>query len=284
MATLASVYNNSKQYVKEITIHLQALYKFPNLEKQILSPLVKSYLNNNEIGKAEESALKLIKLDSDNYNSFELLVKVYSTTNKYKDAIKVLEDVIKKFPDNEEEALESIVSAYILLEDFDKAEEVAKSVLNKFPDSPNSLATLSSVYNNSKQYVKEITIHLQALYKFPNLEKQILSPLVKSYLNNNEIGKAEESALKLIKLDSDNYNSFELLVKVYSTSNKYKNAIKVLEDVIEKFPDKEEEVLLDLVNTFSELGDKVKVQYNIEKLLSKYPKKKYLELKKTLGK
>lgn len=201
--------------------------------------------NQEDLLKAESEIEKALKLDGANKFYFELASRIYGATGKFDRASEALENLIKKFPGNEDqlfeiatlyqfqnkqtEALEVLSRAekYFGVNEtgsirkieilstagkFKQAEEEARKLIRFFPDEPqyfSALATLM-VQQGKEQEAKALLEKVQPADDTGGYARLLLAEL---YLRSGEMSKCFKTGVSLMRDPDTELNTKIVLIK-----------------------------------------------------------------------
>ncbi|WP_240731869.1 XrtA/PEP-CTERM system TPR-repeat protein PrsT [Geobacter sp. FeAm09] len=107
------------------------------------------YLKRKETGKAINVLDEAIKINPRDVPALEMKGRILVADKKYKDAIKIFDDVEALNP---EAGIVLKVNTYATMKDTAKAVEQARKVITKYPNSARGYMLLGSVYESQKDY------------------------------------------------------------------------------------------------------------------------------------
>jgi len=107
------------------------------------------HLKKRETDKAIKVLDEAIKINPRNIPAFEMKGRILVSEKKYKEAIKVFDDVEALNPDT---GIILKVNTYAAMKDTARATEEARKVIAKYPKSARGYMLLGSVYENQKDY------------------------------------------------------------------------------------------------------------------------------------
>jgi tetratricopeptide (TPR) repeat protein len=119
-------------------------------------------MKRKETDKAIKVLDEAIKIDPRNISALEMKGRILVTDKKYKEAVKVFDEVEAINPDA---GIVLKVNTYAAMKDTAKAIEQARKVITKYPNSARGYLLLGSVYENQKDYnsaIREVKNGLHA--------------------------------------------------------------------------------------------------------------------------
>jgi TolA-binding protein len=261
----------NKQYTRAVSIleRLNSLYPEDEKIKNKLKE-IKKLMGEGEVIVPEE---KKEEVDSF-YKKVEELVK----EKKYDDAMSILQDMLKKFPQEkkkikelidkflkEKQRLEmnkyyQIVKAYEQSEEFAKAISTLEQMLKIYPDEEKAI----------KEEIKRIEKKREFLGLFKEAGKKekegkleealkIYQQIVKDYplIETKEVNECITRVKA--KLEEEEINSTYQRVKELVTQEKYDEALNKLKELIKKYPQEEKKassIIKDIESTRQKLEEK----------------------------
>ena len=120
----------------------------------------------NKPEKAADIFWELSKTERHNHEYPFQAVKLYEKAGKPKDALKVLDEVIEKYGNDETLLLEK-EQIYLHTNHVDDAIKIAEQLIELNPKEGRFYLNLGEIYNNSKQPKKAIEIYEKAIKIFP---------------------------------------------------------------------------------------------------------------------
>jgi tetratricopeptide (TPR) repeat protein len=120
------------------------------------------HMKRKETDKAIKVLDEAIKIDPRNISALEMKGRILVTDKKYKEAVKLFDEVEAINPDA---GIVLKVNTYAAMKDTAKAIEQARKVITKYPNSARGYLLLASVYENQKDYnsaIREVKNGLHA--------------------------------------------------------------------------------------------------------------------------
>lgn len=111
------------------------------------------HLKKRENGKALNVLEDALRIDSRNLSVLEMKGRLLLDEKKYKDAIRVFEEIETLNP---EAGVALKIFAYVAMKDTAKAAEQARKIIEKYPGSARGYMVLASVYEAQKDYASAI--------------------------------------------------------------------------------------------------------------------------------
>ncbi len=184
-------------------------YWHPNIKKQprnlytdVMIELARYYYEKKDYDKALGIISKIVQIDPGNNVANNFLITIYTDLGKQDEAIKFIEDLMKRFPNNEN-YLQQHGTILAKLGRYDEAIESYKKAIAINPNMPNVLRNLAVSYKNEAVAIQK---------KQEELEKESQKP------------KDPEEYRKLLQEAAVNYE------KALRT-DEYKNSYSILADL-----------------------------------------------------
>jgi len=112
------------------------------------------HLKKRETSKALKVLDEALKIDSRNVAVLEMKGRLLVSEKKYKDAIRVFEEIETSNP---EAGVALKIGAYVTMKETAKAAEQAQKIIEKHPSSARGYMVLGSIYENQKDYARAIS-------------------------------------------------------------------------------------------------------------------------------
>jgi tetratricopeptide (TPR) repeat protein len=157
------------------------------------------HLKKRENSKALKVLDDALKLDSRNTALLEMKGRLLVNEKKYKDAIKVYDELELTSP---EAGLALKIGAYAAMKETGKAVELARKIIEKSPGSARGYLVLGSIYESQKDYARAI-----------------------------------QEVKNGIKVDGTNVQALVHLGNLYAASKDYNQAMTAYQDACRKKPD-----------------------------------------------
>jgi len=105
------------------------------------------YMKRKDSGQALKVLDEAIKNDSRNTAALEMKGRILVSEKKYKDAIRVFEELELQNP---EAAMALKINTYVAMKDIPKAQEQARLIIGKYPSSARGYLVLAAIYESQK--------------------------------------------------------------------------------------------------------------------------------------
>lgn len=235
LRSLSSVYALKGQYKKaaETLSNSLALGVFPNdQEQQAILNLGQLYMATEQYSKAVKILEPwLVKNANPDVQINVLLANAYAQLKQIRKALPHIKRAIARSKKPQESWYQLNLAIYYELENYSSAARVLKSLVRLYPDKKEYWQQLSSVYQQSKQYKKAVSIkHLAYKKGLISSEKDMLE-LANLFLCVGSPYKAAQlltDGIKYKKIKSNSKN-WEILAHAWRMAKEYDSAIKALE-------------------------------------------------------
>jgi tetratricopeptide (TPR) repeat protein len=213
---------------------IEAIKKKPG-ESKYHSLLAMLNLKTRDFDAARQEAAIALRINPRNFQAALLLAKSVLFAGDYDNAIKILEDMRKKAPDNIE-VLGNLGLAYIRKKELDNAEAMFQKLLAIQPG--NTLALMNIVRINAargKDKAALIGIIKRQVAKAPeSIGDLILLGTV--LMQEKQYDEALAVLLKAQKLAPQNPRPYMLIASIYSRQNKLDDAVAQYTSLLKEHP------------------------------------------------
>ena len=192
-------------------------------EKDLLS-IGKSYFEKEEYKEAIKVLLELVKLNPNNEEGLGILGASYFHNGQCEEAIKILLELLELNPNNYD-VWASLGVSYFGNGDYDKAIEYLLKAIELNPNDDNNYYWLGRSHYYNEKYKEAIQSFLKAIELNPK-EFEYYDWLSASYSENGEYDKAIEYLLKAIELNPDEPDNYWELGWLYEKNNQKEEAFK----------------------------------------------------------
>ena len=192
-------------------------------EKDLLS-IGKSYFEKEEYKEAIKVLLELVKLNPNNEEGLGILGASYFHNGQFEEAIKILLELLELNPNNYD-GWASLGVSYFGNGDYDKAIEYLLKAIELNPNDDNNYYWLGRSHYYNEKYKEAIQSFLKAIELNPK-EFEYYDWLSASYSENGEYDKAIEYLLKAIELNPDEPDNYWELGWLYEKNNQKEEAFK----------------------------------------------------------
>lgn len=133
-----------------------AYYQKATETKQMTAFMAKAsyHLKKRETSKSLKVLDEALKIDARNAAVLEMKGRLLVNEKKYKEAIRVFEEVEMVNP---EAGLALKIGTYITMKETAKALELARKIIEKYPSSARGYMVLGSIYESQKEYARAIS-------------------------------------------------------------------------------------------------------------------------------
>lgn len=234
---LARIYENSKP-LSAIKIY-RKLISIIGPEWNVLTRIAELYEKMGKIDEAASTIQELLKIDPGNSSLYKLLIDYYSKAEEYDKALGAANDLLQLNPDDIE-AREKKAQVFIAKGDWESAAKEYAYILDK-PDIPLD-AKIRVGASYFMQSLKDSTLTPVAKEFFEKIDKDTTDWEVKMYLgaiaiNQHQDSVAIEQFKQVTKMAGWNVQAWVRLGGLYFDNRKYDEAVKVMDEAIQLFPD-----------------------------------------------
>ncbi|NNC49626.1 MAG: tetratricopeptide repeat protein [Flaviramulus sp.] len=207
--------------------------------------LGKNYNILKNFGAAEDALKKAVDKDPDNEWFLDELYGFYASQKDLKNAIKTIKQLVKYHPDYKED----LASLYVRTEKYDDALEILDDLDNEFGVSLSRDNLRNRIYELTGRKKDQIKNLVARVENNPDKESNYLA-LIYRYSENNEKDKAFETAKELLKLNPNSQLVHLALYKFYLDDDNAQKAIESMKIVVKSTvikPEAKLKVLTDFV-------------------------------------
>ena len=242
-ARLLDDQGQSSQAIEE---YQKALQDDPN-NSLIYSEMAASYLRNNRLREAVDTAQKAIQADRDNIEAHKLLTTVYlqvigranaqqpPSANTINSAIHEFEEIIRIDP-TERQSLLMLGRLYQIKGDRDKAAEIYKQFLGIEPGSEEGITALAKLHMDAGNYKEAIELLDDFVKQRPDSDSA-LQTLGEAYSATQEYDKAADAYKRASELDPDDIEIKKAEAQAEFLADNLADAAKLYEDLLKTEPD-----------------------------------------------
>ncbi|MFW9971074.1 MAG: tetratricopeptide repeat protein [Candidatus Odinarchaeota archaeon] len=180
--------------------------------------------------------------------------------NRYQEAIDLLDNEVKPFLDDRDENYSIsyyfiLIYCYLTIGEFNRAAQVSKKIRSKYPEYPISYLSKALIVGYKIIYDLEINDRGidqvlddidEAISLDPDNKNKARYYQFKSFVLRHlrKYDEALEAIDIAIKLDPERLSSFFYKSKIYFHKEDFNAAVKVIDDNLKNFPDKEKELIV----------------------------------------
>ena len=211
--------------------------------------LGKNYTKLKNFGAAEDALKKAVSKDPDNEWFLDELYGFYAAQNDYNKAIKTVKQLVKYHPDYKED----LASLYVRTEKYDDALDILDALDKEFGVSVNRDIMRNRIYEVTGRKKDQIKNLQERVESNPEKESNYLA-LIFRYSENNEKEKAFKTAKELLKINPNSQVVHLALYKFYLDDNNADKAIESMKIVVKSTeikPEAKLKVLTDFVQFVS---------------------------------
>ena len=191
--------------------------------------LARLYLELQYYDKAASSYERALELNWSERLAFEV-AEYYENRQEYEKAILVHNRIIGE-GESVDMAKTRLVNIYLTIEEYDKALELLRELRTILPESQSVDLTISRILLGQEKYDEAIMILEDVLKTNPELTV-VRYILATAYYRNDDILRAEQQLKKIPEESSLHEDSIFLWVKMLNDSDKYTEAVTLLEQQI----------------------------------------------------
>jgi tetratricopeptide (TPR) repeat protein len=234
---LARIYENSKP-LSAIRIY-KKLTGVIGSDWNVLIRIAELYEKMGKIDEAANTIQELLKIDPGNASLYKLLIDYYTKAEEYDKALQAANDLLQLDPDDME-AREKKAQVYIDKDDWENAAKEYSYILDNSDVSLDAKIRVGRSY--FLQSLKDSTLTPVAKQFFEKIDKDTTDWEVKMYLGAIAINQHQDStAIELFKQVTQmagwNVQAWVRLGGLYFDNKKYDEAVKVMNEAIQLFPD-----------------------------------------------
>jgi tetratricopeptide (TPR) repeat protein len=213
----------------------------------IYSEMAESYLRNNRLGQATDSATKAVQLDRDNIEAHKLLSTIYlqviSRANAQQPpSVETINNAIHEFEEilridsTERQSFVMLGRLYQIKGDRDKATQIYKQLLGVEPGSEEGVTALAKLHMDAGNYKEAVDLLEQFVTQRPDSDGA-LQTLGEAYSDLMEYGKAADAYKRASDLDPDDIEIKKAEAEAYFRADRYDEAAKLYQDLAKAAPD-----------------------------------------------
>ncbi len=254
-----------ENYGKAI-IALEKCIEIDDSKSILYFELGKNYNKLKNFGAAEDALKKAVNKEPDNEWYLDELYESYAQQNDYDKAIKTIKQLVKYHPDYKED----LASLYVRTKKYKDALKVLDELDEELGISDMRDRLRNQIYNATGQKKQQIRNLEDRVDENPDAEKNYLA-LIFRYSENNDKDKAFETAKKLLEINPESQLVHLALYKFYLDDGKAQQAIKSMRVVLNSRqikPEAKLKVLADFVNFVSKNPEYEKDLVDITTLVS----------------
>jgi tetratricopeptide (TPR) repeat protein len=213
----------------------------------IYSEMAQSYLRNNRLREAADTAAKAITIDKDDIEAHKLLTTIYlqaigrataqqpPSPETINSAIHEFEEIIRIDP-TERQSFLMLARLYQIKGDRDKATEIYKKFLGIEPGSEEGVTALAKLHMDAGNY-KEAADILETLVKERPDSDTALQTLGEVYSELQDYAKAAEAYGRASELDPDDVEIKKAQAQALFLADKFDDAVKRYEEIAKAEPE-----------------------------------------------
>ncbi|HSD63783.1 MAG TPA: tetratricopeptide repeat protein [Ignavibacteriaceae bacterium] len=234
---LARIYEESKP-LSAIKIY-KKLLNFIGPDWNVLTNVANLYEKMGNLDEAANTVKELLKIDPGNNSLYKLLVGYYTKSKEYDKALDEINDLLELDPDDLE-AREEKAQIYLYKDDWETAAKEYSFILNKPDVSLDTKIKIGRAY--FVQSLKDSTLTGVTKDFFEKIDKDTTDWEVKMFLGAIAINEHNDSTAinyfkDVTKLAGWNAQGWIRLGGLYFDNKRYDEAVKVMDEAIQHFPD-----------------------------------------------
>lgn len=234
------------QTTQAIDEYKKALDLEPN-NSLIYSEMAESYLRNNKVREAVDSANKAIQLDKDNIEAHRMLSTVYlqiigranaqqpPSIDTINSAIHEFEEIVRVDP-TENQSYVMLGRLYLIKGDRDKATAIFKQLLGREPGSEEGVTALAKLHMDAGNF-KEAVDLLESFVKERPDSDSALQTLGEAYSGLRDYAKSADAYRRAAELDPDDVEIKKAEAEALYQADNLDAAAKLYEDLAKSAPD-----------------------------------------------
>jgi tetratricopeptide (TPR) repeat protein len=242
----ARLLDDQGQPSQAIDEYKKALELDPN-NSEILSEMAESYLRNNRLREAVETAQKAIQADRDNVEPHKLLTTIYlqiigranaqqpPTAETINNAIHEFEEIIRIDP-TERQSFLMLGRLYQIKGDRAKAADIYKKFLGVEPGSEEGVTALAKLQMDAGNYKEAVELLEEFVRQRPDSDGA-LQTLGEAYSDMQEYAKAADAYKRAAQLDPDDVEIKKAEAQNLYLADNIDEAGKLYEDLAKAEPD-----------------------------------------------
>jgi len=242
----ARLLDDQGQPGQAIEEYKKALEIDPN-NSLIYSEMAESYLRNNRVREATDSATKAVQIDRDNTEAHKLLSTIYlqvisranaqqpPSVETINNAIHEFEEILRIDP-TERQSFVMLGRLYQIKGDRDKATQIYKQLLGMEPGSEEGVTALAKLHMDAGNYKEAVDLLEQFVTQRPDSDSA-LQTLGEAYSELQEYSKAADAYKRASDLDPDDIEIKQHEAEAYYRADRLDEAVKLYQDLTKAAPD-----------------------------------------------
>jgi len=213
----------------------------------IYSEMAESYLRNNRLREATDSATKAVQIDRDNIEAHKLLSTIYlqviSKANAQQPpSVETINNAIHEFEEilridsTERQSFVMLGRLYQIKGDRDKATQIYKQLLGVEPGSEEGVTALAKLHMDAGNYKEAVDLLEQFVTQRPDSDSA-LQTLGEAYSELQEFSKAADAYKRASDLDPDDIEIKKAEAEAYYRADRLDDAVKLYQDLTKAAPD-----------------------------------------------
>jgi tetratricopeptide (TPR) repeat protein len=229
---LGLIYYNSGELEKAENAMASAVQYNPEADKYH-TMMAQIFYARKVYASAQKEAAAALQINRRNPRAAIILGKSLVGAKKFEDAVKILEDLDRQLPGNEE-IIGNLAQAYLGIGERQKAEEKLNEILEKNPAHTRAILYLIALNHKddlpgAEQFVRS---QIEKAADQPQLYLLLASILERQKKDEEALGAYE----KVLALEPENVTAFMSMAKIYIRLGKTDEALAGYKGMIEKNP------------------------------------------------
>lgn len=217
---------------------------------------------SQQVPQAEQDCLKALELDPNLTPAKLLMARLLSVEGKFANAIPMLEQVVRKTPE-EKEAYPLLAVAYMNTKQYAKSIQVMKRLLTIDPDAMVAYYYMGAVYGT---YLKQPALALQMYRKVlvhDPRNTSVYNAIAQLYVDKGDTAKAISTLNEAFANGVSDVTLKLRLSSLYYQNKNYAKASEILEQVLQRTPNSNKvRYYLGVIYEESGAFDKARSQFN----------------------
>lgn len=239
----------------------------------VIEPLVEDWLNKAERTIENNKRIEVLKqaqeLFPEERQIKDKLVKEYISLQKWEDAARMLEVMVKEHQD--QETYSTLLDVYTKMSNDIGVISVLRKMINLAPDDTDLKIRLAEALKNAGREGESITVYEELIN---SIKGQDLLPVYNNlgylYAETGDNEKAISFYLKALKLNEDDVNIYHNLSLLYEKTGQKDKANEYLAKVVELKPDSPDD-RLKLAENILEAGKTKEAETLVEEFIKENP-------------
>ncbi|RMA97933.1 tetratricopeptide repeat protein [Hydrogenothermus marinus] len=260
--------SESKDYESALELCDKARQELPDT-KQIYKDEIFIALRLDKTEKVEQ----LLEEYINRFNKPEdyiFVANTYYHLRKIDKAISVLEEGLKKYPNNLD-ILSYLADFYIKNGKIKKAENILKEITkHKEYKKLDKVYYILARIELSKGNIKKAIEYLEKSFKLNKKNPEVYVLLGELYREQGNYKRAEEIYKQVLAVNPKDYEALNRLFQIYVDTDQYEKAKEIINDITKLYPSSKDSLLKEFL-LYLKLGQVNQIIQKIENIAKKYP-------------